>query len=136
MEKQTTIQKEVQYSGIGLHTGNESTITFKPAAENTGYIFVRTDVEKEVEIPALVENVVDLARGTTLGIDDVKVHTVEHVLAALAGLQIDNCRIELTANEPPAVDGSAMPYVEALLDAGIKELDAEREYFVLDETIE
>ncbi len=135
MEKQTTIKREVKYSGIGLHTGNSSTITFKPALENTGYIFVRTDIEKEVEIPALVENVVDLARGTTLGIDDVKVHTVEHVLAALAGLQIDNCRIELTANEPPAVDGSAMPYVEALLDAGIEELEAEREYFVLDETI-
>jgi UDP-3-O-[3-hydroxymyristoyl] N-acetylglucosamine deacetylase/3-hydroxyacyl-[acyl-carrier-protein] dehydratase len=136
MERQTTISKEVEYSGTGLHTGNKSTITFKPAKENTGYIFVRTDVENTVEIPALTENVTDLSRGTTLGIGDVKVHTVEHVLAALAGLQIDNCRIELDNNEPPAVDGSAMPYVEALLEAGIEELDAEREYFIPDETIE
>lgn len=136
MEKQTTISKEAGYSGTGLHTGNQSTITFKPAKENTGYVFIRTDLDKPIEIPALTENVTDLSRGTTLGIDGVKVHTVEHVLAALAGLQIDNCRIELDNNEPPAVDGSSMPYVEVLLEAGIEELEAEREYFVPTETIE
>ena len=136
MEKQTTIKKEVVFSGIGLHTGNESTITFKPAVAGAGYVFIRKDVNDKIEIQAVTENVTDLARGTTLGVDGVKVHTVEHVLAALAGLQIDNCRIELTANEPPAVDGSSSPYVEALLDAGIVELEAEREYFVIDETIE
>ncbi|MFP4368987.1 MAG: bifunctional UDP-3-O-[3-hydroxymyristoyl] N-acetylglucosamine deacetylase/3-hydroxyacyl-ACP dehydratase [Candidatus Kapaibacterium sp.] len=135
MEKQTTINKPVSFSGIGLHTGNPSTITFRPAPAGHGYTFIRTDIEKHVEIPALVDYVVDLSRGTTLGIDDVKVHTVEHVLAALAGLKIDNCKIELSANEPPVVDGSSMPYVDALLKAGKKELDAEREYFVMDETV-
>ncbi len=135
MEKQTTIAQSVSFEGIGLHTGNTSKITFHPADANHGYKFVRTDLEEKVEIPALVDYVVDLSRGTTLGIDDVKVHTVEHVLAALAGLKIDNCLIELSANEPPVVDGSSMPYVEALQKAGIKQLDAEREYFEIDETI-
>ncbi len=135
MEKQTTIAQSVSFEGIGLHTGNTSKITFHPASANHGYKFVRTDLDEKVEIPALVDYVVDLSRGTTLGIDDVKVHTVEHVLAALAGLKIDNCLIELSANEPPVVDGSSMPYVEALLQAGIKQLDAEREYFEIDETI-
>lgn len=135
MEKQRTIAKTVSFSGIGLHTGNPSTITFKPAPANYGYVFVRTDLEKPIEIPALLEYVVDLSRGTTLGIGDVRVHTVEHVLAALAGLRIDNCRIELSANEPPVVDGSSIAYVEALLEAGITELDEEREYFEISETV-
>jgi UDP-3-O-[3-hydroxymyristoyl] N-acetylglucosamine deacetylase/3-hydroxyacyl-[acyl-carrier-protein] dehydratase len=135
MEKQRTISKEVSFSGIGLHTGNPSTITFKPAPANYGYKFIRTDLEKRVEIPALVDYVVDLSRGTTLGIDDVRVHTVEHVLAALAGMRIDNCIIELSANEPPVVDGSSLPYVEALKQAGIVEQDAERKYLVIDDTV-
>lgn len=135
MEKQRTIARTVSFSGIGLHTGNPSTITFHPAPANYGYVFVRTDYEPNFEIPALIDYVVDLSRGTTLGIDDVRVHTVEHVLAALAGLKIDNCRIELSANEPPVVDGSSMPYVNALLDAGIHELDVPREYFEINETV-
>jgi UDP-3-O-[3-hydroxymyristoyl] N-acetylglucosamine deacetylase/3-hydroxyacyl-[acyl-carrier-protein] dehydratase len=125
----------VAFSGTGLHTGNPSTIKFHPAPANYGYVFVRTDLETPIEIPALVDFVVDLSRGTTLGINGVRVHTVEHVLAALAGLRIDNCRIELSSNEPPVIDGSSMPYVNALLEAGITELNAEREYFVIDETI-
>ncbi|MDX9790671.1 MAG: bifunctional UDP-3-O-[3-hydroxymyristoyl] N-acetylglucosamine deacetylase/3-hydroxyacyl-ACP dehydratase [Candidatus Kapaibacterium sp.] len=135
MERQRTIARAVSFSGTGLHTGNPSTITFNPAPANYGYVFVRTDIEPHFEIPALIENVVDLSRGTTLGIDGIRVHTVEHVLAALAGLQIDNCRIELNSNEPPVVDGSSMPYVNALISAGTHELDADREYFVIDETI-
>lgn len=135
MEKQRTIARAVSFSGIGLHTGNPSTITFNPAPANYGYVFVRTDVEPNFEVPALIDNVVDLSRGTTLGIGDIRVHTIEHVLAALVGLQIDNCRIELSANEPPVVDGSSIPYVEALLSAGIHEQNAEREYFLIDETI-
>lgn len=135
MEKQKTINKPVSYTGIGLHTGNPSTVTFKPAPANYGCVFVRTDIEKRVEIPALVDYVVDLSRGTTIAKDGVKVHTVEHVMAALAGLKIDNCIIELSANEPPVMDGSSIPYVEAILQAGIKELDAEREYFVIKETV-
>jgi UDP-3-O-[3-hydroxymyristoyl] N-acetylglucosamine deacetylase / 3-hydroxyacyl-[acyl-carrier-protein] dehydratase len=133
--KQTTINKSVTYSGVGLHTGKKSTITFHPAPENYGLRFVRTDLEKHVEIPALVEHVVDLSRGTTLGINDVKVHTVEHVLASLVGMQIDNCKIELSGIEPPVGDGSSMPYVEVLLKADIVKQSADRDFFVVDETI-
>ncbi len=136
MEKQRTLKKSINLSGIGLHTGNHSTITFHPADPNYGYRFIRNDVPEKIEIPALVDYVVDLSRGTTLGIGEIKVHTVEHVLAALAGLRIDNCLIELSANEPPVFDGSSKRYVEALLEAGIEEQDAEREYFYIDETID
>ena len=135
MEKQTTISKIATYSGKGLHTGNETTLTFKPAPAGYGYKFIRTDVAERIEIPALLEYVVDLERGTSIGIGDVKVHTVEHVLAALAGLQIDNCIIEIDGNEPPAGDGSSKPYVDALLAVGKTTLDAEREYLVIDQTI-
>ncbi len=134
-EKQHTIKETVSLTGIGIHTGENTTITFKPAPENYGYRFIRTDLEDAPEIPALVENVIDLSRGTTIGIDNARVLTVEHVLAALAGLQIDNCRIELDGNEPPVIDGSSMPYVETLLQAGIIEQDAPREYFEIDETV-
>ncbi|MBM2814630.1 MAG: UDP-3-O-[3-hydroxymyristoyl] N-acetylglucosamine deacetylase [Ignavibacteria bacterium] len=132
--KQRTINQSVSLTGTGLHTGNKSTITFHPAPVGYGYKFIRTDLEKHFEIPALVEYVTDLSRGTTLGKDDISVHTVEHVLASLAGLQIDNCRIELSANEPPVIDGSSMPYVEVLLKAGIVEQEEPREYFIVDET--
>lgn len=135
MAKQRTIKKSVSFSGIGLHTGNPSTITFHPAPANYHYTFERTDTTDSLVIPATLDHVVDLSRGTTLGLDGVKVHTVEHVLAALAGLQIDNCRIELSANEPPVVDGSSIPYVKALLEAGICELEEDREYFEIYENV-
>ncbi|NTV66268.1 MAG: bifunctional UDP-3-O-[3-hydroxymyristoyl] N-acetylglucosamine deacetylase/3-hydroxyacyl-ACP dehydratase [Chlorobaculum sp.] len=133
---QRTLQNEISLKGVGLHTGHECTITFKPAPVNTGYIFVRTDIDDCPEIPALIDHVVDVLRGTTIGIGDVKVHTTEHVLAALYGLQIDNCRIELSAPEPPVLDGSARPFAEALLSAGIAEQDEPKNYLVIDETIE
>ncbi len=135
IEKQRTIKESVSFSGVGLHTGNASTITFHPAPENYGYRFVRSDVPNSPEIPALVDNVVDISRGTTLAVDGTQVHTVEHVLAALVGLQIDNCRMELTANEPPVGDGSAMPFVEVLLKAEIIEQKAPRDYLVFDEQV-
>lgn len=135
IEKQRTIENVVSLSGIGIHSGETTTITFKPAPENYGYRFIRTDLPEEIEIPALVEYVVDLSRGTTIGIDDVKVLTVEHVLAALSGLQIDNCRIELDGVEPPVIDGSSIAYVDILQSAGIVEQSANREYFELEETI-
>lgn len=134
-DKQRTIKQEVSLIGKGLHTGKPAKITFFPASANYGYKFVRTDLGNPVEIPALVDYVVDLSRGTTLGIDDVKVHTVEHVLAALAGLEIDNCRIELDGPEPPIGDGSSMPYVEVLQSAGIETQDEDRYYLVIDENI-
>ncbi len=139
-KNQRTIKKEVSYSGRGLHTGNETIITFKPAPVNYGRRFLRTDVKNAPEIPALVEYVaedgeLDSLRGTTLKVGDVEVHTVEHVLAALAGLEIDNVLIELSGNEPPIGDGSAMPFVNKLLEAGVEEQDAIKEYVVIEEPL-
>jgi len=138
--KQATIKKEVSFEGRGLHTGNKTKITFKPAPENYGRKFVRVDIDNAPEIEAIVDNVVqdinvDSLRGTTIQVDGVAVHTVEHVLAALVGLQIDNVRIELNANEPPIGDGSAIQFVEILHKAGLDEQDAEREFLVIEETI-
>lgn len=133
---QRTLQKEVSLWGTGLHTGKECMITFKPAPANYGYRFVRTDIADSPEIPALIDNVVDVLRGTTIGVGEVKVHTTEHVLAALYGLQIDNCRIEMSGPEPPVMDGSSHPFAEALQGAGIVELEEPKDYLVIDETIE
>jgi UDP-3-O-[3-hydroxymyristoyl] N-acetylglucosamine deacetylase/3-hydroxyacyl-[acyl-carrier-protein] dehydratase len=139
---QRTLKKSCSFSGVGLHTGNTSTVTFHPAPEGYGYRFVRADLSGAPEIPALVDNVVDISRGTTLAVPsdgapdgEAKAHTVEHVLAALAGLQIDNCKIELTANEPPVGDGSAMPFVEVLQQAGFQEQQVPKDYLVIDKTV-
>jgi UDP-3-O-[3-hydroxymyristoyl] N-acetylglucosamine deacetylase/3-hydroxyacyl-[acyl-carrier-protein] dehydratase len=134
-DMQRTIKKPASFSGIGLHTGVDTSITFRPAPINHGITFVRMDLEDCPEIPADVDHVVDLKRGTTLGLDSVRVHTVEHVLAAIAGLQIDNLKIELSNSEPPVGDGSAWPYVEAITEAGIVEQDAPREYLEIDQHI-
>jgi UDP-3-O-[3-hydroxymyristoyl] N-acetylglucosamine deacetylase/3-hydroxyacyl-[acyl-carrier-protein] dehydratase len=135
LELQRTILKEVSLSGIGLHTGTSCTMTFKPAPENYGIRFVRTDLGGNPEIPANADNVIDVSRGTTLGIGEAKVHTVEHVLAAIVGLQIDNIIIELDGIEPPVGDGSAMPYVEALLKAEFLQQEAPKDYLIIDETV-
>ncbi len=139
-KKQRTIKNPVSLKGRGIHTGNNTKITFKPAPANYGRRFVRIDLEDKPEIPALIEYVVmdkslDSSRGTTLRKDDVEIHTVEHVLAALVGLEIDNVIIELNANEPPIVDGSAMPFVNKLLEAEIVEQDADKEYLVIEEPV-
>ncbi|HOJ05255.1 MAG TPA: bifunctional UDP-3-O-[3-hydroxymyristoyl] N-acetylglucosamine deacetylase/3-hydroxyacyl-ACP dehydratase [Bacteroidota bacterium] len=133
---QCTIQEPVSFSGTGLHTGAQCTLTFKPAPENHGIRFVRTDLGGNPEIPALVDYVVDVSRGTTLGHGDIKVYTVEHVLAAVAGLQIDNIIIEIDGIEPPVGDGSAMPFVEALQRAGICKQEAPKDYLIIDRTIQ
>jgi len=135
LEQQRTIEKPVTVSGIGLHTGNHSTLTFLPAAVNRGVWFRRTDMDGKPEIKADIEHVVDISRGTTIGQDDLRIFTVEHVLAALAGLMIDNVIVELDANEPPVLDGSAKPFVEALKSAGIVQQDSPRDYFVIEKTI-
>lgn len=122
--------------GVGLHTGNTCTLQFHPAPENHGIRFVRTDLANSPEIPALVDFVSDISRGTTLTKDEASVHTVEHVLAAVAGLEIDNVRIELQGNEPPIGDGSAEPYVSTLQQAGFEEQSAGREYLVIDEAVQ
>lgn len=133
--KQRTLAGEVSFEGVGLHTGNWSRITLKPANENTGYVFVRTDLEGSPEIPALVDKVIGIERGTTIAQGDAVVHTVEHILAALVGMGVDNCCIELTNNEPPVGDGSAMPYVELVKQAGIKDQNADREVLVVEQPI-
>jgi UDP-3-O-[3-hydroxymyristoyl] N-acetylglucosamine deacetylase/3-hydroxyacyl-[acyl-carrier-protein] dehydratase len=135
LELQRTISKPISISGIGLHTGTECTMTFKPAPINSGIKFIRVDLGGNPEIPAIADNVVDVSRGTTIGIGEAKVHTVEHVLAAIAGLQIDNISVELDGIEPPVIDGSAMPYVKALQDAGIEEQDAPKDYLIIEETV-
>ncbi len=135
LEQQRTLRKSVSMSGIGLHTGTECKMTFKSAPENYGIRFIRTDLGGKPEIPAIADNVIDVSRGTTIGIGEAKVHTIEHVLAAVAGLQIDNIIIELDGIEPPVGDGSAMPYVKVLQKAGFEQQDAPKDYLVIDKTI-
>ena len=136
---QKTILNEVSVSGVGVHTGNMTKMTFKPSPVNTGIRFIRTDLPGAPEIPALIDNVVETARGTTLGLQldsqMVKVHTVEHVLAAIAALEIDNIRVELDNNEPPIGDGSSLPFFNKLKEAGMVEQDAPRKYFALPQVV-
>lgn len=134
-EKQRTIKKEVSLSGVGLHTGKKVTITFKPAPVNHWYKFQRIDVEGRPVIEADADLVVDTSRGTTLEKNGVRVYTMEHVLAALRGLEIDNCLMEIDGPEMPIMDGSSIKFIEALEAAEIVEQDAEREYFELKENL-
>ena len=131
-QKQRTIKNEITISGTGLHTGNSCTMTFKPAPTDHGIRFVRTDIEGQPWVIADIDHVVDISRGTTLQHGDAKVHTVEHVLAAFAGLQLDNMIVELDNNEPPVGDGSAKPYVDAILEAGIVNQDKDKYYLEID----
>jgi UDP-3-O-[3-hydroxymyristoyl] N-acetylglucosamine deacetylase/3-hydroxyacyl-[acyl-carrier-protein] dehydratase len=135
MAKQRTISKEVTLTGVGLHTGKEVTITFKPAPENYGYAFVRVDLEGSPVIEADANYVVNTQRGTNLEKLGVKIQTSEHVLAALVGMEVDNCMIELNASEPPIMDGSSKYFVEAIEKAGIVEQEAEREEYIVEEVI-
>lgn len=133
--KQTTIKDEVTLSGVGLHTGNKVTLVFKPAPENHGYAFQRVDLEGSPIIEASASYVTDTRRGTTLDKRGVQINTCEHVLAALVGLEIDNCLIEIDSSEPPIMDGSSKFFVEALEKAGKVELDQFREEYVIKEVI-
>lgn len=133
--KQRTIAKEVTLQGVGLHTGHEVTMTFKPAPENHGYAFKRIDLEGSPVIEADANYVVNTQRGTNLEKKGVKIHTSEHVLAALTGLEIDNVLIELDAPEPPIMDGSSKYFVEALESAGIVEQETEREEYIVKDVI-
>ncbi|MDB2457193.1 bifunctional UDP-3-O-[3-hydroxymyristoyl] N-acetylglucosamine deacetylase/3-hydroxyacyl-ACP dehydratase [Flavobacteriaceae bacterium] len=132
---QTTIANKVTLEGVGLHTGKNVVLTFNPAAANTGYVFKRTDLEGEPTIEADVQYVNDTQRGTNLVKNEVKIHTSEHVLSALVGLEIDNCLIELSAPEPPIMDGSSKFFVEALQKAGKVELSDERDEYIVKEII-
>ncbi len=118
-----------------MHTGSPSNLTLCPAPDNHGYKFQRIDLPGEPVVEADVDLVVDTSRGTTLGKGDVRIHTVEHVLAALAGMEVDNCLIKLDGPEIPILDGSSKPFVEAIITSGFEEQKAEREYFELKENL-
>lgn len=134
-EKQHTLTQPVTVTGRGLHTGASATMTFNPAPEHHGYVFRRIDLPGMPTVRADVDLVVDTQRGTTIEENGARVHTVEHTLAALAGLQIDNCLIDLDGPEPPIMDGSAKHFIEALQTAGLVEQEADREFFVIDQPI-
>jgi UDP-3-O-[3-hydroxymyristoyl] N-acetylglucosamine deacetylase/3-hydroxyacyl-[acyl-carrier-protein] dehydratase len=137
-ERQRTISRQARVSGVGLHSGVQTTVVFKPAPENSGVRFVRTDLPSRPEIIAGVEAAVrreQFARRTTLASGEATVSTVEHVLAAVRGLGIDNALVEIDGGEPPEPDGSCYPFVSVLKSAGIVEQDAERSYLVLREPV-
>ena len=135
MNKQKTIKQEVSLSGVGLHTGNKVTMTFKPAPINHGYVFVRVDLEGKPVIEASAEFVINTQRGTNLEKRGVYVNTCEHVLAAVFSLGIDNIIIEINAPEPPIMDGSSKQFIEALDKAGIQEQKEAREEYIVKEII-
>jgi UDP-3-O-[3-hydroxymyristoyl] N-acetylglucosamine deacetylase/3-hydroxyacyl-[acyl-carrier-protein] dehydratase len=127
--KQRTIKAPVAVSGTGLHTGERVTMTFNPAPENHGFKFRRIDLEGTPIIDADVDNVTDTSRGTTITQNGASVSTVEHVLAALVGLEMDNILIDLDGPETPIMDGSSISFVDALIEAGTQDQDADREYY-------
>jgi UDP-3-O-[3-hydroxymyristoyl] N-acetylglucosamine deacetylase/3-hydroxyacyl-[acyl-carrier-protein] dehydratase len=129
--KQKTIEKEVTLKGVGLHTGADVTLVFKPGAENSGFLFERIDLEGSPKIEADANYVTNTQRGTCLEKNGVTIQTCEHVLAALVGQDIDNATIELNASEPPIMDGSSKFFVEALEKAGVVEQNAVREEYVV-----
>ena len=134
-EYQHTIKSPVSIDGVGLHTGTAVTMTFKPAAVNFGYKFKRIDIEGEPVIEADADLVTDTARGTTITKNGASVSTIEHTLAALVGLGIDNVLIELDGPETPIMDGSSKVFIEYLSQAGLEKQDAEREYINIGENI-
>lgn len=137
MNKQKTIKKEVSIEGIGLHTAKKVNITFKPAPEDSGINFIRTDLPDKPVIKASVENIISqpYSRRSSIGKNKVEIHTIEHLMAALAGLDIDNLYIEINNDEVPGLDGSSLNFLERLLDAGIEEQKKERQYYVIKEPI-
>ncbi len=132
---QKTIDKKITVSGIGLHTGCSTRLIINPAPSNHGIKFKRTDLNGRPIIDAIIENVIDTNRGTTLGDKNVEIHTVEHILAAISGLNIDNLLIEINNIEVPILDGSAIDYVNLLVDSGIKKLDSYKQEIIVDKTI-
>ena len=136
MQKQSTLASEFSLSGIGLHTGLNINITFKPAPENHGYKIKRIDLEDQPVIDALAENVTHTQRGTVLSKGEVKVSTVEHALAALYAWGIDNCLIEVDAPEIPILDGSARFFSENIEKVGIVEQNSPKDYYVVRHKIE
>ena len=119
--KQRTLKKPIEYSGIGLHTGSQVTMRFVPAGEGTGVAFKRVDLPGKPTIPATIEYVCENTRNTTLGLAEVRIHTVEHVMAAIRAYSIDNLVIEINGTEPPVGNGSSDVFVEMIEKSGILE---------------
>jgi UDP-3-O-[3-hydroxymyristoyl] N-acetylglucosamine deacetylase/3-hydroxyacyl-[acyl-carrier-protein] dehydratase len=134
--QQQTLSRSASFSGIGLHSGNRVDMTILPAPANHGVRFRRVDLEGKPEIEARVENVSETSRSTTLAKGNIKIHTVEHVLAALAGYGVDNAVVELDANEPPIADGSAREFCKLIQEAGLVPLSEKREPYVVTEAIQ
>lgn len=135
MSKQITLSQPFTLAGKGLHTGLHITATFSPAPENHGYILRRTDVEGQPCILCSAQNVVETTRGTVVAQGDVKVSTIEHAMAALYASGIDNCIIDIDGPEMPILDGSALPFIQAIQQAGVKEQAAEKCYITIDHEI-
>ena len=133
--KQHTIQKTVSITGVGLHTGEKVTMLLQPAAINHGYKFQRIDLPGKPVVEADVDYVVDTSRGTVLEKNEVRIHTTEHILAALVGLQVDNVMIQLDGPEVPILDGSAIRFVEIIEEAGVEEQHSLRNYYEITEAI-
>jgi len=132
---QKTIATTISISGIGLHTGRKATVTLRPAQENTGYLFVSKDAEPPVEILAIFDKVVDTVLATTIGRDGFKINTVEHLIAAFRGMDIDNVIVEVEGGEVPIMDGSAAPFVYMIRKAGIVEQERLRKYIIVNKTV-
>jgi UDP-3-O-[3-hydroxymyristoyl] N-acetylglucosamine deacetylase/3-hydroxyacyl-[acyl-carrier-protein] dehydratase len=132
---QRTIRKERAIRGKSLHTGEEVSLTLKPALPNSGFLFRRTDLYGKPEIKPTFENITDLVRSTTITNGNAKVHTIEHVLSALVGCGIDNAEIELDASEPPIMDGSSRPFVNLIMEAEPIEQEAERKFIEITEPV-
>ncbi|MDR3111606.1 MAG: UDP-3-O-acyl-N-acetylglucosamine deacetylase [Elusimicrobiota bacterium] len=138
MIKQTTINSEISVEGIGLHTGNKSIVVFKPAPfANHGIKFIRTDLKNKPVVEAIWSNAAfGLAvRGTVIEKDEVRIHTIEHIMSCAFALGIDNLIVDINNSEPPILDGSARHFAEALSEAGIKEFDILREFYILNEPV-
>jgi UDP-3-O-[3-hydroxymyristoyl] N-acetylglucosamine deacetylase len=129
--RQRTFKQRASIEGVGLHSGAKVRLTLAPAQADSGIVFVRTDLKPAVEIPAIAENVVDTTMNTSLGRGGVRVGTVEHLLAALAGCGIDNARLEVEGPEIPIVDGSSDPFVQLVREAGIHEQRAARRFLLV-----
>ncbi|EIW15982.1 MULTISPECIES: UDP-3-O-acyl-N-acetylglucosamine deacetylase [Pelosinus] len=131
--QQTTIAKAITYTGIGLHSGQDVTITIKPAPPDTGIVFVRIDLPGAPQVAAMANNVTNAMRATTLEKGLAKVFTVEHLLAAFFAMEVDNCLVEINAVEPPVGDGSSLPFVQMIQEAGVIEQNASRRFVAVTE---
>lgn len=130
--KQQTITKEAVYTGVGLHSGKEVHMRLLPAPVDTGIVFVRTDIEGQPTVRAVASNVTATVRATTIEENGVKFFTIEHLMSSFQAARIDNCRVELDAEEPPVADGAALVFLQLLESAGIKEQEKERKETVID----